>query len=244
MSGLRERKREEQRARILDAAHNLFAATGPDEVTVAEVASQAGVARATVFNHFGSKHALIEALTEEVLDGYHAILANALADKQTPTVVLVRTLFEVMGRGIEEDRRFYRGVFREISKLLLGLDEGGPGQRARQNNLRGVLQLLTRGQARGELSSEHSGEDLAFAFDSLVFGTITHWLYDDASEPLHDRMSRAAEIFLAPVALDAESQAEHPAPDLVAHERSRERSRSVASTRAAKSHKISRRQRA
>jgi AcrR family transcriptional regulator len=247
MSGLREQKREEQRTRILDAARDLFAARGPDEVTVAEVASAAGVARATVFNHFGSKHALVEALTEDVLGGYQAILRNALADKQTPTVVLVRTLFEVMGRGIEEDRRFYRGVFREISKLMLGLDEGGPGQRARQSNLQGVLQLLTRGQARGELSSEHTSEDLAFAFDSLVFGTITHWLYDDASEALHDRMLRAAEIFLAPVALDAESQREHPTPDLAPHERSRERSRSIANararTQAAQSQKITRRQR-
>ena len=55
------------RGRILVAAQQLFADHGPDEVTMTEVAKEAGVARATVFNQFGSKHALIEAITENVL---------------------------------------------------------------------------------------------------------------------------------------------------------------------------------
>ena len=33
-----------------------------------------------------------------------------------------------MGRGIEENERFYRAIFREIAKIRLGLDEGGAGQ--------------------------------------------------------------------------------------------------------------------
>ncbi|MDH4017582.1 MAG: TetR/AcrR family transcriptional regulator, partial [Actinomycetota bacterium] len=58
------------RERIQDAAHQLFAERGPDGVTMSEVAAAAGVARATVFNHFGSKRALIESMTEGVLDLY------------------------------------------------------------------------------------------------------------------------------------------------------------------------------
>ena len=56
----RDEKRSEQRDRILEAARGLFADRGPEAVTVAEVADAAGVARATVFNHFGSKHALLD----------------------------------------------------------------------------------------------------------------------------------------------------------------------------------------
>ncbi len=188
--------RDEPRGRILEAARSLFAAHGSDDVTMAEVANEAGVARATVFNHFGSKHALVEGITEEVLDSYQRLLDSALADRETPTPQIVRALFEWMGTGIEEDRRFHRAVFREIAKLGLGLDEGGPGQRARLANLDGMTQLLLRGQARGELTREHRAEDLGSALGSLVYGTITHWLYDDASEPLPERMRRAAEVFL------------------------------------------------
>lgn len=192
----RPQRRADPRAGILEVARRLFAERGPDDVTVAEVAAEAGVARATVFNHFGSKHALIAGITEEVLRGYQQLLEDALRERDMPVPALVRTLFERMGTGIEEDRRFHRAVFREIAKLSLGVDEDGPGQVAREANLERLLHLMTRGQARGELTPQHRPEDLASAFDSLVFGTITHWLYDDASEPLAARMARAAEVFL------------------------------------------------
>jgi len=197
MVGPQTQRRADQRARILEVARQLFAERGPEEVTMAEVAAAAGVARATVFNTFGSKHALIEGITEDVLGGYQTLLERVLAERDTPVPALVRELFHLMGEGIEEDRRFHRAAFREIAKLSLGLDEGGPGQRAREANLEQLLHLMTRGQARGELSRDHRPEDLASAFDALVFGTITHWLYDDTSEPLPLRMAHAAEVFLS-----------------------------------------------
>jgi len=199
--------RIEQRARIVEAARRLFASRGFDDVTMAEVAAEAGVARATVFNHFGSKHALVEAITEDVIAYYDGMLRNALADTVTPTTTLVRALFETMGAGIEEDRRFYRGVFREIAKVRLGLDEGGIGQQAGEAALGLLAELLARGQQRGELSTAHRAEDLASAFDSLVNGTITHWLYGATAESLRQRMERAAEVFLGGVAVKTANRA-------------------------------------
>ena len=169
----REQNRNDQRARIVEAARRLFARGSVDEVTMAEVAADAGVARATVFNHFGSKHALMEAITEDVIAHYQGMLRNALEDTTTSTPVLVRALFEQMGAGIEEDQRFYRGVFREIAKIRLGLDEGGLGEQAGRAALELLVKLLARGQERGDLSRALRAEDLASAFDSLVNGTIT-----------------------------------------------------------------------
>ncbi len=200
MREAREGGLSQGRAHIIEAARRLFASHGPDDVTMADVAAEAGVARATVFNHFGSKHALLEAITEEVITFYQVMLRNALDDDATPTAVLVRALFDQMGAGIEEDRRFYRAVFREIAKVRLGLDEGGIGHRAGETALALLVRLVARGQERGELSRAHRAEDLASAFDSLVNGTITHWLYGDAEEPLRERMRRAAEVFLGKVA--------------------------------------------
>ena len=197
----RDQKRSAQRDRILRAARTLFSERGPETVTVADVAQQAGVSRATVFNHFGSKHALLEGITEAVLGDYNTILRNALEAEATPVPALLRSLFDFMGAGIEAQRRFHRAVFREIAKLTLGLDEGGPGQRARQRAVDQLTTLVLRGQERGELSTRHRADDLAAAFDSLVFGTITHWLYDDESESLRLRMARAADVFLGPVEL-------------------------------------------
>jgi AcrR family transcriptional regulator len=176
VKALRRSDAEDSRQRILEAARERFGAQGSSEVTMAEVAEAAGVSRATVFNHFGSKHSLVEAVTERVFAGYESILDRALADRATPIPVLVRALFSLMGRGIEGDRAFYRSVFREIARVNLGLEEGGVAQQARQGAVERLIHLLTRGQARGELHARFDPEDLATAFDSLVFGTITHWL--------------------------------------------------------------------
>jgi AcrR family transcriptional regulator len=193
--------RGDARAAVLAAAQRLFAERGLGEVTMADVAEAAGVARATVFNHFGSKHALVDAITAEVLAGYVTLLDGALADRSAPTPSLIRALFEAMGRGIEANDRFYRTIFREIAKGSLGLDEGGETQQTRIAALDRLLRLHMRGQARGDLVRDQRAEDLASAFDSLVFGTITHWLYEPrGGEPLHERMLRAAEILLGGVA--------------------------------------------
>ena len=200
MSKVAAPARGDARAAMLDAAERLFAARGLHDVTMTEVAEASGVARATVFNHFGSKHALVDAITAKVLAGYVVLLDAALEDRKSPTPVLVRSLFEAMGRGIEANERFYRAVFREIAKISQGLDVGGAATEVRAAALERLLRLHTRGQARGDLMRGPTAETLASAFDSLVFGTITHWLYEDRDEPLHERMLCAAEILLRGIA--------------------------------------------
>src|SRR5215218_8043767 len=57
--GLRERRRQETRARIVDAAEELFAERGFDAVSVMEIARHARVVEKTVFNHFPVKEGLV-----------------------------------------------------------------------------------------------------------------------------------------------------------------------------------------
>jgi AcrR family transcriptional regulator len=70
--GLRERKKRQTRQLIAETAWRLFADRGFDRVTVAEVARQAQVAVATVFNYFPTKEDLfydrLEAFGEQLVD--------------------------------------------------------------------------------------------------------------------------------------------------------------------------------
>jgi AcrR family transcriptional regulator len=190
---------DDQRQRVLAVAGDLFADRGFDDVTMADIAAGAKVARATVFNYFGSKYALVETLTETVLDLFRAMLDLALADETTPTPDLLRRLFEEMGIGIESQRAFFRGVFREIARIQLGLDESAVAKRANDEAHARLLQLVARGQARGDLNAELDTAAVARAFRSLANGTITGWLYEDDTGSLVDRMRVAADVFLSSV---------------------------------------------
>lgn len=65
--GKREATMAETRSRIIDAATALFAESPFHSVSMDEIASSAGVARATVYYQFASKYALLEAVLQRLV---------------------------------------------------------------------------------------------------------------------------------------------------------------------------------
>ncbi|GAA3118232.1 hypothetical protein GCM10010466_06480 [Planomonospora alba] len=65
------------RAVIRDRALELFAARGPDAVTVRRIASAAGVSPGLVIHHFGSKEGLRAAVDEHVAAVFDGLLSRA-----------------------------------------------------------------------------------------------------------------------------------------------------------------------
>ncbi|WP_433175538.1 TetR/AcrR family transcriptional regulator [Actinoallomurus sp. CA-150999] len=75
--GLRELKKRRTRQEISNVATRMFIERGFDEVTIAEVAEAAGVAKMTVTNHFPRKEDLVLDLHEEIV----AAPARAVAER-------------------------------------------------------------------------------------------------------------------------------------------------------------------
>jgi AcrR family transcriptional regulator len=80
------------RQRVLDATEELIVAGGFAQATVAELADRAGVSRATVFSHFGSKLGILEALALRCAGGpqmraIRAAVAIDDADVVLPVIV-------------------------------------------------------------------------------------------------------------------------------------------------------------
>lgn len=72
-SSLRARKQQRAREAIIDAAHELFAERGFDNVTVTDIAERAEVGRTTFFRYFGDKQEVVFAedqsnFTEQIIE--------------------------------------------------------------------------------------------------------------------------------------------------------------------------------
>jgi len=70
--GRRQAEADRTRSRILAAARELVAELGP-ESSVGKVAARAGVSRITIYNQFGSKAGLLEALSTEARPAAHHV---------------------------------------------------------------------------------------------------------------------------------------------------------------------------
>ena len=93
--GLRELKKQQTRQLIADTAWQLFADRGFDRVTVAEVARQAQVAEATVFNYFPTK----EDLFYSRLEAFGAGLLEAVAAREPDEPALAAVRRYLLGSG-------------------------------------------------------------------------------------------------------------------------------------------------
>jgi len=107
-SGLRERRKRETRQAVSEIATQMFVQRGFDEVTIAQVADAAGVAKMTVTNYFPRKEDLVFDRAEAV--------EHHLAD-----VIAARAPGESMLAAIRRD--FAEAVAR--SDVTLGLSSPG-----------------------------------------------------------------------------------------------------------------------
>lgn len=74
---LRERNRQSARDAVLDAAERLLRKGESAEFSMRQLAAEAGVGFATPFNHFGSKNAIMQALSARLIDQMASRFTNA-----------------------------------------------------------------------------------------------------------------------------------------------------------------------
>src|SRR5258708_10031080 len=71
----------ERRQRILEAARQLFAASGYEASTTRDIADAAGIANGTLFNYFPNKEAILASLVVGVTSGMHADFESQSLDE-------------------------------------------------------------------------------------------------------------------------------------------------------------------
>ncbi len=135
------------RAVIRDEALRLFAAHGPDAVTLRQVAAAAGVSPGLVIHHFGSKDGLREAVDGHVLGAFEAMLGEMTGEEapdlyepsatgslaeaiiahlppDSPGPAYLRRLLLADGAD-GAGRRLFRRLFELSKAALAGLSQAG-----------------------------------------------------------------------------------------------------------------------
>lgn len=97
-SGLRERRKQETRQAISDIATQMFVTRGFDDVTIAQVANAAGVAKMTVTNYFPRKEDLVFDRAEAV-ERHLADVITARAPGESILAAIRRDYAEAVARA-------------------------------------------------------------------------------------------------------------------------------------------------
>ncbi|WP_206797496.1 TetR/AcrR family transcriptional regulator [Amycolatopsis sp. MtRt-6] len=141
---------ERNRERIMEAARRLYATEGLD-VSMASVAREAGVGKATLSRRFATRDELVNAVFTDRMEAYAAATAAALADPDPwhGFTHYVETICSMQAAD-----RGFAGV----------LTASFPGATAiearRAESYRGFLKLISRAKDTGHLRADFASEDL------------------------------------------------------------------------------------
>jgi len=103
---------DERRIAILESAQNVFARTGYHGSSIDDIASEAGISKALIYEHFPSKKELHASLLEAAMaELFERIARNAATDE--PGDVRLRAGIDTFLGWVEERRGAFRMIFRD-----------------------------------------------------------------------------------------------------------------------------------
>lgn len=165
------------RQRILNAAEKAFARSGWLGATTREVARLAKVNEVTLFRHFRSKKALMEAVIGRFIEARQRIVSEGLADDLPLEEVLVRYA-ESYRQSLERSADLMRALLAEFSRRPAALRAAVAGVAGPFKEQ--IVAFLLQRQARGEIRPEVNCRAAMDVFSGMLFA---HLVKPCAQEP-------------------------------------------------------------
>jgi AcrR family transcriptional regulator len=110
---VQERSRRTHK-RIYEAGTRLLEQHGPSALTVANVASAAGVSTGSIYRRFGSKEQLLAVIQHEFVEDFKAELARRLAGERPTSAASVNEIVGIAVRGFAETFRARQSLLRVL----------------------------------------------------------------------------------------------------------------------------------
>lgn len=185
MTGLRERRHEQTRRALVDAAFALFAESGYSDVTMNEIARAAGVSRSTAYRRFPTK----EDVVLDVPRRWLAVFDQALAEHEDHGNLrsAMRACCRAVARHIDSEPGVVLAAYAVLDEAPTMQSSGV----ADQAWLDRIVELVT---GRSDLDTA-AAQIIAGAYLGALDAMMQRWAADggtaavvDATEQLLDRL--------------------------------------------------------
>ena len=219
-TGRRERRRQETRERLFEAAVRLLSEREFEAVTVEAITEAADVGKGTFFNYFANKEAVVgyffeykcarlaeaaqrvnaaENLPESCADGlpggpiWQKMLRvfSLSSDSPKNNRRMSRTLLSLVLTDVEV-RRAYEVMMQEMGNLTRG--------------------FIEEAQRCGEIRTDMTAQEIVCHLHMVHLGAVSYWAYSETPDSLEKMLQRSLRLLWEGVACRESSDADTPVP--------------------------------
>ena len=190
--GRREKRKQEIRSRIEEAAYRLFQRHGIEETSIEQICQEADVARRTFYGHFNNKHALLGGLGISRLYSRSEPMLRELMARESTT----RGRLEAMIDYIETNFASMNDIDRQL--VLVGPTAFAEDQERQReigsSSMASFTQLIVAGIELGDVNTEFSPEILAATVTGTLNTLTISWCLD-SDYPVFAKLEEARVMF-------------------------------------------------
>jgi len=171
---LKEVIRDFRRDQIMDTARRLFGERGTTDVSMDEIAAQAGVARSTVYVYFSNRDDLLRACVQSMYDRLEDTIA-LVVDDGTPPVERLRQLILGLLERIDESPDFFRlAMATQATAGTAGSAAvGGALMMIGLDMIRVLEELVVAGVAAGDFRGDVDPERAVVLVGQQIYGALS-----------------------------------------------------------------------
>jgi AcrR family transcriptional regulator len=195
LPGRRQRRKQELRDRMVEAARALFDQKGFEATTVDEICAVADVAQKTFFNYFPTKHHVVREIADAFLADVGAYIEEA-RKRPGSTAERLGHLFHRAGEEALRAGPRHKELVIEVARMSQA--DGSGAEKTRRLHA-AFHALLEDGSAAGELTTHH---DVAFLTEMVVGTFVAILLNWQGVEgyPVREHLDEAARFLARAIA--------------------------------------------
>ena len=175
-SALKDVIRDFRRDQLIDTARRLFGERGTTDVSMDEIAAEAGVARSTVYVYFANRDELLRACVQSMYDRLQDTIALVVVDGATPApVARLRGLILGVLERVDESPAFFRLAMATQSTTTAAGSEavGGALMLIGLDMIRVLEDLVVAGMATGDFRADLDAGRAVVLVGQQIYGALS-----------------------------------------------------------------------